>query len=373
MSTKSKAIVMTRFPYESAFGGEETHTIRLAEYFQKKGYAVIFLGSCPVLLQEFQKREFPTRKIWGGKMIVTAFQLCLSFFLFPVIRFNMRRHFKSLMKKFDIQALYCLSLNEKLFLTSFALRYKIPVTWVEHQELRNWFLKNPWRWMYEKYACHVKVIPIGKKNTETVQKYFPLENCHPIVHGISLPSTTDFKKQKQLVLWANRLIPKKGWEDFLKAIEMLIPRFPMLEAMIFGEGEEENRLVHQLRRNNLQEKISFSHFLKNENWKRFLSKADIFVISSRDASETFSISAAEAMAHGCKLVVTNVSGIAHLLTDKKNAFLANPSSPEDLSRCLTKAILSDNTMSQHAIAFARKNFDEQRMFSEYDSLLFRSS
>src|SRR5690606_16841233 len=152
---KPPAVIITRFPYESSWGGEESHTLSIAKHLRAKGFEVIFFGSCPILLQKFSELSFPVRKVWGGKMVVTPFELLKSFFLFPLIKWNLIQNFKKLYASYDIKALYCLSLNEKILLTPEAIKQNIPVTWVEHQEIRNWLLKNPWKKMYQKLSSLV--------------------------------------------------------------------------------------------------------------------------------------------------------------------------------------------------------------------------
>ena len=154
---KKKALLFTRFPYESAFGGEESHTLCLARHFKSLGFEPIFLGSCPILTEEFCKSGFTAIPVWGSKMIVTLWQLLKSFILFPFIWWNLRRHLRRVMKTYDVKAVVFLSLNEKLFLTRFIAEQGIPVTWIEHQEIRCWLLTNPWHLLYQVNAKLVKI------------------------------------------------------------------------------------------------------------------------------------------------------------------------------------------------------------------------
>ncbi len=349
MSDKKKAIVFTRFPYESAWGGEESHTITLAKYFHSRGFEPVFFGSCPMLLQKFSELGFSVRKVWGAKMIVTLYELLKSFFLFPFIRWNMRRQFRRLLSEFDVQALVCLSFNEKLFLTPLALEVGIPVTWLEHEEIRGWLLKSPWKYLYSKYSKHVKIVPISRHNHDQL-KILGVEkkSITEIINGVDVRALTKLKRktQKNLIVTANRNIPKKGIQDFLKALE----------------------LMH---RNDLIVRV-ISDFLKKENWYDVLSKADVYVLASRNQSETFSLSTAEAMAAGCKVVVTKCCGIADFLEDKKNAFLVEPNNPKDLARGIEEALLSSDELRESARALAKEKFDQEKMFQAYESVILRS-
>ena len=367
MMEKKKAIVFTRFPYESAWGGEESHTLNLAKYVQSHGFEPIFFGSCPILLQKFSELGFTVRNVWGGKMIVTPLELLKSFFLFPFMLWNLRRNFRALLREFDIKALYCLSLNEKLFLSPLVIRNKIPVTWVEHQEIRSWLLKNPWKFLYRSNAGYVKVVPIGKKNFSILKNVLkiPEDNLSPILHGVDVGKIENVKckMKKGLIVYANRLIPKKGVQDFLVAVLPLLEKNPELQVKVIGEGELKNEV---------ERFFPVQSFLKNEKWYEMLSQADIFVSCARDENETFSLSTAEAMAAGCKVVVTTCCGIADYLTDKKNAFLVESNDPEDLSRGISEALSSSDEIREQAIGTAREKFDQEKMLLAYESVILRS-
>lgn len=349
-SEKKKTIVITRFPYVSSYGGEESHTLSLADFFRRKGYEVVFMGTCSILIQLFREKNFPVLRVSGGKMIVTPLELIKSFFLFPFWILNFSRSLKILLKKYDIKAFYCLSLNEKLFLTPFLLKRNIPITWVEHQEIRGWLLKNPWKWLYKKYSKNVKIIPISRKNKEMLIHHLQIspQNIKDITNGIDL---TKFLKRerntkKNLIMTANRNIPKKGIPDFLKAIELL-------------------------HRNDLDVR-AITYFLKKENWYDLLSEADVYVSPARDYSETFSLNTAEALGAGCKVVVTRCSGIANYLTDHKNAFLVEPNNPKDMARGISEALNSPEEIRTQAVALAKEKFDQEKMFQAYESVILRS-
>jgi glycosyltransferase involved in cell wall biosynthesis len=373
---KSKAIVITRFPYESSWGGEESHTLTLAKHLRSLGNEVIFFGSCPILLQKFSELGFPIRKAWGGKMVATPFELLKSFLLFPFVKWNLSRHWKSLLQTYEIRALYCLSLNEKILLSPEALRTKIPVTWVEHQEIRNWLVKNPWRNLYRKLSEWVKIIPISNTNRMRLISDLGIseKNITNILNGVDLETIQSYKRttQKNLLVCANRFIPKKGMMDFLNTLPELFTKHPLLEVVIVGEGEEEKLMREFIQKNLSGRKINISNFLKKENWFELLSKCDVFVQTARDTNETFSISTAEALASGCKVVVTKCSGIADHLENNENAFFAEPMSPKHLFTQIDLALNAPEIIRENGKKKAQEKFDQKKMLLTYESVILRS-
>jgi glycosyltransferase involved in cell wall biosynthesis len=124
--------------------------------------------------------------------------------------------------------------------------------------------------------------------------------------------------------------------------------------------------------------IEFFHFLKKEKgrgntgWYELLEKTDVFVLPSRDPSETFSLSAAEAMARGCKLVVTRCSGIAAKLQDGYDAFIADQQNPASLKIQIAKALHTSDDVRVRAYSTAKKEFDLRRMLQQYEDLILRT-
>jgi glycosyltransferase involved in cell wall biosynthesis len=369
---KPKALLITRFPYESSWGGEESHTLGIAKHFRKQGHEVIFMGSCEVLLKKFEEEGFPTKKVWGGRMIVTPWQLLKSLFFFPFLKKSLKRGLKSLQKKYDIGYLYCLSLNEKLFLTPYALEAGIKTVWIEHQEIRNWLLKNSWRKRYQDLSKKVKIVPISKNNEKHLKNDLHVKegNLLFINNGIEIKNESHpTKKKLGSIVFANRLIPKKGVMDFLECISLNKEFFKKKEIMIVGEGEQAQEANLFVKENLKELSVSFSNYLKNENWKRLLEETDIFVSCARDSNETFSLNSAEALSKGCKVVVTKCSGIADFLVDKKEAFLCEGNNPEDLFQKIKEASDAPDAIREMARHAAKRKFNKETMLKEYYELI----
>lgn len=368
-------IVITRFPYESEWGGEESHTLALAESFRDKNYQVIFFGSCSVLSQHFLGRGFRVRRLWGGKMIVTALELLKSLVSFPFICWNMRRHMQKIEKE-DIKACYMLSLNEKLFLTGWFMKRNIPVTWVEHQEFRAWMTKSPWRWLYKKNAKRVKIVPISPKNERILKSDLGIheKQVERIINGIDVQQVQSQPQERErgLVVIANRMIAKKGMKVFLEALYILKKENNINRVVILGKGQQKRELEEFIAQQLKGMSIEVHQFLKKEKYYQLLNSADLFVSSALDENETFSLSSAEALAAGCKLVVTKCSGIAHFLADEKEAFICQPTK-EGMASKISQALLAPEEMRDAARAVALQKFNQDDMIKKYHQLILRKS
>ncbi len=369
-------ILITRFPYISAPGGEEWHTIELAKALKKKGHKIFFMGSCNVLLKMFENENFPTKKIWGGKMVVTPIELIKFFILWSFISWNLGRHFRKFVKENKITHLYCLSLNEKILLTSIAKKLGIKTVWVEHQQIRGWLTKSPLKKIYKKWSRHVKIIPISPWNKKRLKEIsINKKNIIEIPNGIEpLGIRKEKKHQKKFKIGcASRLIPKKGINQVVRAAAILeeVNKNISLDFTIIGEGPEKENLKRLAKHLDLKN-ISLLGRLERNNYKKEFLSFDIFILPSLDRSETFGLVAAEAMGSGIPVILTNVCGIAYYLKNKKNAIIIPPGNNVLLAEKILE-LTSDKKLYNKLVSNGRKivqkKFSFDTMVNAYEKIL----
>jgi glycosyltransferase involved in cell wall biosynthesis len=198
-------------------------------------------------------------------------------------------------------------------------------------------------------------------------------NMVEIVNGVDLDMASQNirKTQKNLLVVANRFISKKGIMDFLSTLPNLFTEYPDLEVKIIGEGPERELMESFIRNKISGMNISIINFLKKENWFELLSRCDVYVSTARDTNETFSLSTAEALANGCKVVVTTCSGISDYLTNGEDAFLTEPMNPEKLEMNIKRALMSSEELRENAKTTAKKMFDQNKMLLQYESVILR--
>lgn len=362
MRTLAKArILVTRFPYESRFGGEEVHSITLMKELRENGFEAFFLGSCPVLLREFDESEFETEKSWLGKPPVTKLWLLLFTLLSPLLFLKAGMMLKRARKKWGVDVLYCLSLGEKLLMTPWALRAGMKVVWLEHARIGNWLTKNPWRILYSRLSRKVDVVVTSR----AMKKFLPFAHnvqsitCAAIVEKpTALPQEIyDFLGGGFCVATVARLTVDKG----VDMMDKLVHSEPDCRAIIVGDGplklNEDSRLkvVPKLSRGQLTE------LYKN---------VDLFILPSRDF-DPFGMVAAEAMMCGAPLLVTDQCGIAFDLHNEHEAVIV-PAKFNELHKALKK-LKSHPELRKRISAcgqkFAQKNYTLKRMVGEFKELL----
>lgn len=108
------------------------------------------------------------------------------------------------------------------------------------------------------------------------------------------------------VLFLSRLDPIKGIDLLLPAFEQVRQRIPEARLVVAGSGK------HPLP-DRTNEAISWPGFLQNEAKLEALHRATVFVLPSY--SESFGVAAAEAMAAGCPVIVSDRVAIHREITE----------------------------------------------------------
>jgi glycosyltransferase involved in cell wall biosynthesis len=168
-----------------------------------------------------------------------------------------------------------------------------------------------------------------------------------------LPGRGAFRKQQgiaenaKVVLFLGRLVPMKSPDLLLRAFAGSVHSFSQPGAMLVIAGPEEgNGYSHELetlaRQLALDKKVLFTGPLYGEvKWAAYRD-ADVFVLPSQ--SENFGNAAAEAVAAGTPVILTDRCGIAPLL-DNRAGFMV----PYDLAAvqaALTRVLEDDALRSK---------------------------
>lgn len=163
-----------------------------------------------------------------------------------------------------------------------------------------------------------------------------------------------FRKQKRLDLWlevARNVCDHAGKVTFLLA----------------GDGPEAGRLKEEAERLGLGERVIMPGF--RPDGRGLIGILDVFLMTS--AYEGLPIAVLEAMALGKAIVATDVGGIAEMITEGENGFLAGPGDIELLAKRVCELLGNDSLrleMGRKAAARAEKDFDLKDNVSQIEDI-----
>lgn len=177
----------------------------------------------------------------------------------------------------------------------------------------------------------------------------PDDRSAVIANGIDIPDVIPPRTKKAVVGIVARLIPSKGVDVFLRAVQLLRPEIPELKAMVIGDGPAKHQLMYMAQNLGLENTVQFMGHC--ENVPSLLEEMAVFVLPTR--SEGLGISILEAMAMGVPVVATAVGGVPELVKHRHTGLLVRV----DECSAIARAVRQIFTHREEAESMRQAAFD----------------
>jgi len=178
------------------------------------------------------------------------------------------------------------------------------------------------------------VTTVSSRLKEEIENRFQIKaKIFYIPNGVDLPdlplrsSSGIFK-----LLYVGSLIPRKGLNDLIEAIDQLKDR-SQLRLQIVGSGWERDRLVNSVNEKKLGDTIEFLGAISPLEVQSKMLESDSLVLPTYFEGTPNVIK--EAMACGLPVITTTAGGIPELVTHKKQGLLFEPGDVDSLTRHIT--------------------------------------
>ena len=172
----------------------------------------------------------------------------------------------------------------------------------------------------------------------------PPEKIHVTRMGIE-PEKFNFQPRQAFhtplrIVSVARLTEKKGLDVAVKASAILKQRGGQFHYTIIGNGDQDEMMRDFIAREGMEDCVSMPGFKPQDEIRRALSEADIFLLPSKTAAdgdmEGIPVALMEAMAVGLPVVSTFHSGIPELIENNVSGWLVEEDDPEALADTLLK-------------------------------------
>ena len=184
----------------------------------------------------------------------------------------------------------------------------------------------------------------------------PAENIRVIHNGTDLsayvPGSVD---REPFILWISRLQKYKGPTDAVEVLEKLLPDFPELKLVIVGSGPFKEKLEEFIQSKGLQDNVTLTGFISEEEKIDLLQRAAIHLQSSY--KEGWGLSVIEANACGCPVVANDTTGLCDSVIDGESGLLYRFCNIDDAASKVRK-IFSDSGLQAVLIANGLKRASE---------------
>ena len=160
------------------------------------------------------------------------------------------------------------------------------------------------------------------------------------------------------VLCVGRLVPAKGQQVLLAAINKLVGENREVRVRIVGDGPDEQCLKSLAASFQLNGRVIFEGAVNQDRIQSLYATADVFALSS--FAEGIPVVLMEAMAMEIPCVTTFVAGIPELIRDGTDGILVPPSSHDELAAAIVR--LMDDLGARRGVGAAGR----QRVLEKYD-------
>lgn len=192
-----------------------------------------------------------------------------------------------------------------------------------------------------KIGVHENKISVIKNGVNIYQKSNIIE-CNEIKDKYGLSG-------KQIILTVARLDVHKGQDMVLKALPSVLKLIQNAHYVIVGTGSEEGKLRNLINDYGLNNNVTITGFIPEEELKKFYSICDIFIMTSRylknkKSIEGFGLTFLEANSFGKPVIGGNTGGIPDAIVDGETGLLVDPENVQEISESIIK-LLSDKELS----------------------------
>lgn len=176
------------------------------------------------------------------------------------------------------------------------------------------------------------------------------------------------EENEKILVHISNFRPVKRVDDVAKIFAQISKEIPS-KLLLVGDGPERYRIELMCRELGICKNVKFLGKLKNPTDALHIS--DLFLLPSE--SESFGLSALEAMSVGVPVIATNTGGLPEVVEDGVSGCLSNLGDVDSMSKNAIRLLTNENEyklMSQKALEKAH-TFDLLGILPKYEALYYR--
>jgi colanic acid/amylovoran biosynthesis glycosyltransferase len=191
-------------------------------------------------------------------------------------------------------------------------------------------------------------------------------------HGVSLNSEAVYnhakgQKNDNCIIGAGRLVPKKGFDNLIRAFALVVQHRPRSCLLIIGNGPQYFHLNELIQELGLRERVDLLGWQENSKTISLIKQAGILSAPSivtedgdRDGIPNVIL---EALSVHTTVVASNLPGISEIIHHKETGLLVEPGNVHSLSEALITLQGDDalrKCVSQMGYQYICENFDVKK-------------
>lgn len=221
------------------------------------------------------------------------------------------------------------------------------------------------------------IVSVSDYTAKRTLDIFNIDKDYSVIYNsVQLPKNLDCTKiqtKKNLIVFTGSVLPKKGVENLIRAMNIVCEEIFDAKLVIAGkniykkDGENYEDYLFKLLDDKYKNNISFAGSLNRED-ELFPLICSAHVCCYPSYTEAFAIAPLEAMAIGKPVVYSILSSGKEALVHGESGLLADPKSPESIAKNLLK-VLKDKKLTKK-LAFNGK--ERVKKLFNYDKWLINN-
>jgi glycosyltransferase involved in cell wall biosynthesis len=372
-----KPIKILFFLNSLTFGGAERQTIDLISNLSRKQFSVglVYLDKVEELLPEVRLEDL---------------FLCICLGRKGKLDFNVLKKLNTIVSHEEVDIIFCVNEYVLVYAYFYRLIYKksalciissihhtvlpLPTIWKRiKKKLHNTIINNSDKVIF---VCHNQAqywqAHNGTRESISTVVYNGIDASFFSPAHISpseknrLKKSLGFSGHDFIAGMCARLSPVKCHSDFLQSLAQAKDKGLHIKGLLIGDGPERKNIEKVAVTLGLTQDVVITGFVRDV--RPYMAICDCLAITSR-YSETFSISALEAMAMAKPLIMTGIGGADEQVQDGTTGFLYEPGQIDDLAQhmlWLGTNLDKSREMGDKARCYLLKNFTLDTMTKEYE-------
>jgi glycosyltransferase involved in cell wall biosynthesis len=301
------------------------HTRKWVQYFVEKGHEILVLSHEKVPIPGVQ--VFPGLRVTSRNWLIRKFEVLRNTWTFwPIVR------------AFDPDILHVHYISTKLlwywgvknlFVSPWGSDVIADYSAKTRRALRNRFVLR-----------QAQVITATSHFLADVTRHYTDKEVHVVPFGVDCQvfrPTGRINMTSAVTLgFVKHLKVKYGPEYLIRAVEMIVRKYPQTRLLMAGSGELCSQLEGLTGHLGLTRNVSFLGAIEHHRVPELLRNVDIFVMPS--IREGFGVAAVEAQAMEIPVVATKVGGVPEVVLDGESGILVEPGSSEQLAQAILTLI-----------------------------------
>jgi glycosyltransferase involved in cell wall biosynthesis len=186
-------------------------------------------------------------------------------------------------------------------------------------------------------------------------------------------SVSNKTRSSRELLFVGRLVKKKGLNVLIKAMPIVLDKYPDVHLTVVGSGTLMYNLLKQCKTLGISNKINFIGSKPQSILPDLYQKASLAIFPSR-GQEGLGLVVLEAIGCGCPVIASDLPAIRGIVVHEKTGLVVPPGNPEALADTILFALQHSEKMEKmadQALKSVVQRFDWDVVTEKYERLLRR--